>query len=105
MLVTVPLFFYLQASDADATSPNNQVSYPTITRTDSTDPNDHPFTLDSSSGAVSVLSSGLNHTIDTSYELRITARDGGTPHMESFATLSVTVLVSYLEWIRISSLH
>ena len=64
-----------------------------ITRTNSTDANDHPFTLDSSSGSVSVLSSGLDHTVDDSYELRVTARDGG--NMESFATLSVTVLVNY----------
>ena len=72
------------------------VTYPEITRTDSGGGN-NPFTLDSSTGAVSVTGANLDYETDSSYTLSITARDGGGSNaMEAQATLTITVLVRAL---------
>ena len=81
-----------QATDGDATDPNNRVTYPTIALAG--DPTgSHPFELDSGTGAVSV--SGLDHETSRNFLLTITAQDGGVPFESAVATLNVTVLVSH----------
>lgn len=85
---------FTQATDADATSPNNEVSYSSITRTDSSDP--HSFDLTSATGQVSVLASNLNYEMDASYRFTITARDGGDPANVATATLNITIVVRTL---------
>ncbi len=69
--------------DDDPANVNNKITY-SITGTN--------FQIDPDSGAITVASSSLNFEVTKSYDLVVTATDGGTPAKST--TVGVTVSIT-----------
>ena len=77
----------LVASDADATAPNNALSYAITGGSGAT-----AFAIDAASGAISVVDSAqLDRETAASFDLTVQVTDGGTPALNDSATLTISI--------------